>query len=104
MEKSKIWHYVREYINGVSDGVITRKHLLKYMQNNCNIPYSKFYIDTLRNQLEKCGYLCKMKTQTGAPIAGKFFRVKLIDDDLSIGLLRKEYEIALGELYPDIKQ
>lgn len=103
MENSKIWHYVREYINGVSDGVITRKNLLKYLQENCTIQYSESYIDTLRNQLEKCGYLCKMKTATGAPIAGKFFRVKLISNDLSIGFLRKEYESALSKLYSDTK-
>lgn len=103
MEKNKIWHYLREYINGVSDGFITRKNILSYLRNNCNIPFSDYYIDTLRNQLEKSGYLCKMKTQTGAPITGKFFRVKTIEDDLSIHSLRKKYENALLELYPDIK-
>jgi hypothetical protein len=100
MDNEKTWHHVREYINTVKDGYVTRKNLLTHLNSIESIRFSECYVDTLRNQLEKAGYLGKMKTTSGAPIAGKYYRIKQIPLTLSVGLLRNEYHVALNNLVP----
>lgn len=95
------WHHVREYINNVQDCCVTRKNLLNYLTSQGTLQFSECYIDTLRNQLEKCGFLGKMKTTTGAVVCGKYYRIKPIPEDLSVGYLRKMYDEKIVNLQID---
>lgn len=95
-----VYRHVRDYINnlGVNE-LLTRQNLLKHLEKTPCF-YSENYIDTVRNYLEKSGYIVKATTNTGAIVAGKFYVKKLIPESLTLNDLRKEYQKSLEILYP----
>ncbi len=91
-----IWDAVRKYINSsLSVGMISRKIMIEYVQQNYLHQWSVTYLDSLRNQLEKAGYLAKViDVDTEKIIPGEFMIIKKIPEDLTINELRRQYEAS----------
>lgn len=89
-----VWSTMVEYINLHKFDIITRQKMMLYIRNHCNIPFSEHYIDTLRNQLEKVGYISKVTDEkTGKIKLGQYKVDSFVDNDLTVNQLRVMYEI-----------
>ncbi len=107
-----IYQIIKEFINekyidtDTQSVIITRQELMRAIEATGEYilliePYRKISkvkifsestVDTIRNQLEKCGYLSKCYDQTtGKLILGKYKIEKQIPEDLSGSELRKHY-------------
>lgn len=86
------YNYVCKYINSLGiNYLITRKNLFNYLDNTPCI-YNETYVDSLRNYLEKSGYLKKAFDKNGKIILGSFYIQKLIPSNLTLNKLKNEYK------------